>query len=197
MRYFIVAIVIFLSGCSVSVPPIMEYRLAPKVSIEKLQNSSCKEESLKVSQVFSASSLMSHKMRYIEDDYQELSYNESKWATAPSSAINAELVKSIREAEIFSNVESYKSRSRSDYVLETNIEEFVQYYKNENRKSFSRVSIVFSLIDVKSAKIIESKRISKEIQVKSLNAKGGVKALNEALADTLVQNSKWLSEVCK
>lgn len=197
MRNILVALVVFLSGCSVTTPPVYEYRIAPKVTIETHNKSTCRDKSLKVSQVFSATTLMSNRMRYAQDEYQELLFNESKWSISPNSAISAELVKSIQKAEIFSSVESFKSRSRADLILETNVEEFIQYFKNENRDSYVAVWITFSLVDAKSGKILQTKRVGKNLDTKSLNARGGVEALNSALADVLVQNNRWLSESCR
>ncbi len=198
MRYILTIIAaILLAGCSVTTPPIYEYRIAPKVTTKTFESNSCSDKSLKVSQVFSATTLMSTKMRYVQDEYMELVFNESKWSTNPNSAINAELVKSIQMSEIFSSVESFKSRSRADLILETNVEEFVQYFSDENKKSFVQVVISFSLVDSKSSNVLKSIRVKKNLEVDTLDAKGGVKALNSALSDVLEQNNRWLSGVCK
>lgn len=197
MKYIFLPLALLLTACSITTPPVSEYRIAPKVELEKAKKSRCTQQSLKVSQVFSSSVLMTNQMRYVQEKYKEMAFNESKWSISPRSAVNVELVKSIRESGIFFSVQSYKSRSRSDLVLETNIEEFVQHFSNDNKKSFVRVLFSLSLVDVKSGRVLDTERVSQELPTKSLDAQGGVEALNIALADVLKQSNKWLSEVCQ
>lgn len=198
MKYLIwIGFIWLISGCTVTQPYIYEYRIAPKIDVDDAKVTSCKTKSLKVAQVFGTPRLMSQTMRYTKGEYEEHSFTESKWSTTPATAISAAIVKSIRESHIFASVSSFRSRSRSDLVLESNIEEFIQHFSEDTNSSYVDVSMDMSLINSKNSKVIESKNFKRKIQLENLNAQAGVEGLNRALAEILEENNKWLSGVCK
>ena len=123
---WIIAIVLF-AGCTITQPHRFEYRIAPNVKINKVEALSCKNKSLTIRRTFTSSSLLSQNMKYVKDTYKEFSFTQSKWSRTPSGAISAALVNSVNKQKIFASVSSYKSRTRSDLILETNVEEFIQY----------------------------------------------------------------------
>jgi len=197
MRYFIVlfSTVIF-TACTITLPHISEYRVAPKLQYETLE-SQCKEKTIKVSQAFSADSLMTQKMKYAQGGFREYAFSESEWAQSPNRAITKEILKSVRDPKLFKTVQGYKSRSKSDYILESSIEEFLQYFDENAKSSYVKVSLTFTLVNAKSLDVIDSISLEKRVDVKEMNAKGGVVSLNKALADILVEKNRWLSEVCR
>jgi ABC-type uncharacterized transport system auxiliary subunit len=184
-------------ACSTTYPAITEYRITvPKLKQEAL-NSSCKERTLKVSQVFVKSSLMSKEMKYVVGDYKEYSYNESEWAEQPNKALTDTIVKVLEDSGEFANVSSYKSFSSSDYTLETNVAAFTQHFSSDEKESFVKIDMTFSLIDNSSAKVIASKHIIKEKKVMRADAQSGVRALNELLFTTLREMTQWIAKGCK
>ena len=197
MKNLLLLTFLIFTGCSVTNAPIAEYRITPQVKSTSYNASSCKDKSLKISQVFSSSSLMSKKMKYAQDDYKEFSFSESEWAVSPNKAITKELVKSVRDTELFANVTSFKSRSRSDMILETSVEDFMQYFSGNNEKSYINIVMSMTLIDAKSSKSIETKTFVKRVDVESINAYGGVDALNRTFGVVLQEHSTWLESVCK
>lgn len=197
MYKIIVIFILIFSACSVTVPHIAEYRITSDIKIVPSKAKECKTKSLKVMQSFSSSALMSKEMRYRQSSYKEFSFTESKWAQSPNRAINSEIINSLRASELFESVSSYKSRGRSDLVLESSIESFVQTFDANSSESFVNVVIYMTLIESKSSKIISSKRMSKTLKVRQLNAEGGVSALSHALESTLLETREWLNGVCK
>jgi len=197
IKIVLITALTLLSGCTITTPSKAEYRISPRIEVQSNEESSCKEKSLKIAQAFSASSLMSTKMKYTYDEAQEFTYTESAWSRSPSRAITAALLSSVRGTHLFKSVNSYKSRSRSNLILETNIEEFIQHYEEENQKSFVKVIISFSLVDSKTSKIIDTETISVKVDTKSLNAEGGAVALNSALDKLLIKNNEWLGSLCR
>ena len=197
MKYLWMSLFMLMSGCTVTQPYIVEYKISPKITNEKSSAKMCKNKSLKIAQVFGSSSLMSHSMKYSKNEYEEHSFTESKWATTPAVAINESIVQSIRSKNIFSNVSSFKSRSRSDFILESDVEEFMQYFSDENNNSFVKVSITMSLIDAKNSQVVKSKKFTKKMNVENINAKSGVQELNIALQKVLDQSNEWLEGICK
>jgi len=197
MPILIIILFFIVTGCSITVPTIAEYRLTQKISNTTYDAKECKRKSLKVMQSFSPNNLMSKEMAYVQKGYQEFAFTESEWAQSPNRAINSKLVESLRASQVFANVSSYKSRSKNNLVLESNIEEFIQYFQKKNQKSFVRIVLYLSLIDSKSSEILSSTRITKELDVKHMNAQSGVDSLNKALNKALEDTNKWLNGVCK
>jgi ABC-type uncharacterized transport system auxiliary subunit len=188
---------LFLTACSTTYPAITEYRIDMEMKKYQDIEGSCKKDSLIVAQVFVKSSLMSKKMKYVVGKYKEYAYNQSEWAENPNRAISDAIVSVLQNADLFKTVESYKSFSRSDYTLESRVEEFSQYFSDDEKESFVKVSITFSLIDNKTAKVIATRQIIKEKKTQTPDAKGGVIALNEALGETLDEMIAWIAGSCR
>ena len=140
---------------------------------------------------------MSQKMRYVQGDYKEFSFTKSEWTQSPNASISDELLKSIRDTEIFKSVNSYKSRSKSNLILETNVEDFMQYFSEDSKTSYVNIELSVTLIDAMELSPISSTTFTKRVNVKSVNAKGGVEALNKALSELLVDVNNWLELECK
>ena len=197
MKIIWIALSMFMVGCTVTKPHVTEYTLSPNVKNQEQKAHSCKTKSLKVGQVFSSNSLMTQKMKYIEVEYRESAFTQSKWARTPNRAISDELVKSIRNSTLFANVSSFKSRAKSDLVLETNVEKFMQYFDEDGEKSYVEVVVTMNLLNAKDSKIVSSFTSSISVDTLSADAKGGVVALNSALSQVLLQTNEWLAKVCK
>ena len=88
-------------------------------------------------------------------------------------------------------------QSNSDLVLETNIEDFAQYYNEDLSESFAKVTISFSLIDLKTNKVIASQIFKSKVVADSNDALGGADALNKALGDVLSKSTLWLGGICR
>ena len=185
------------SGCTTVRPPIQEYRLNPKVEQSALQKSSYSEKSLKVAQAFSSSALMTNEMSYAYGDYSSDIFRQSQWAESPNKAITAQILNILQKSNLFKNVQISKSRSKSGLVLETNIEEFMQYFSEDENSSLAKVALNVTIIDATKNTVLHSKTFSQSVKVYSLNAKGGVIALNQGLSNVLIQIRDWLSEICK
>ncbi len=198
IRVVLVAFIAFLSvGCSVSTPAVSEYRIDIEPSVTEFTQRGCKEQSLKVAQAFSSSSLMSHDMNYGQGNHKQYTFTQSEWAESPNRAITAEILEYVKATKLFKNVQNPKSRSRNEVVLEINIEEFMQHFSEDEKKSFVKVSINLTLIDVKTSKVLATKTFNSRVEVDDIHADAGVKYLNIALEKVLVKSGEWLGEVCK
>jgi len=197
MKLIFITIGIFLlSGCTTVKPSIVEYNITTKSLKTASTVSGCKDKSLKIAQAFSSSSLMSLKMDYAQEDSKVFSYSQSQWRESPNHAVTMETLKAIRASDLFKNVQISKSRSKSEWILETNIEDFLQYYSDGLKDSFANVVISLTLIDSKTNSVVATKMFSSKVNTNSLDAEGGVEALNKALSDILTQNIEWLNGVC-
>ena len=197
MRFIYPVLIFFVFiGCTPTTPKVVEYRVNLKMKTVTLLETKCKKESLKVGQSFSSNALKSLDMNYGLGDYKRLVFSQALWAESPNRAISMEITKYIRETKLFKNVQVSKSRSRNGLLLETDIEDFMQYFSEDEKSSYANVRISFTLINPKSNQVIATKTFSTKELVKTNNANGGVIALNKALENLLNESGKWLSEVC-
>ncbi|MCF6309015.1 MAG: lipoprotein [Sulfurimonas sp.] len=193
----LLGIILLLSGCTNIKPSITEYRIvASALKTDNFANA-CKNKSLKIAQAFSSSSLMSLKMDYVQGESKNFSYSQAHWNESPNHSVTMEIFKEIRDSKLFKNVQISKSRSKNNLNLEINIEDFLQYYSEDLKESYANVVISLTLIDTKTNIVLAAKTFSSKVNVNTLNAYGGTKALNSALSDVLTQNIEWLNGVCK
>lgn len=197
IKLYLIAITIFLlSGCTSPKPPVIEYKVSTKFVNTSSESEGCKRKSLKVSQAFSSNSLMSLKMNYVQGEHKIYTYSQAQWNNSPNQEISSALVKALRDSKLFRNTLSSKSRSRSDLILEVNIEDFMQYFNKELTTSYSNVVISLSLIDAKTRQVLATKTFSAKKEVQTLDASGGVKGLDLALQEVLTEGLKFLNGVC-
>ncbi len=197
MKIVLIFLTLFFSACTTTQPHVSEYRLAPNIQEQEYMAKQCRDKSLKVGQVFSSNTLMSQKMKYNQTEYQESVFTQSKWARTPNKAISDALVKSIRSSALFSNTSTYKSRTKADLLLEADIEKFIQYFEQENEKSYVEVVLTFNLLNTNNSKSLSHSTFTAKIDVGSVDAKGGVIALNLGLSKVLYETNIWLNGVCK
>ncbi|RUM64567.1 MAG: hypothetical protein DSZ04_02085 [Sulfurimonas sp.] len=197
MKIVLIFLTLFFSACTTIQPHVSEYRLAPNIQEQEYMAKQCRDKSLKVGQVFSSNTLMSQKMKYIQAEYQESVFTQSKWARTPNKAISDALVKSIRSSALFFNTSTYKSRTKADLLLEADVEKFIQYFKQENEKSYVEVVLTFNLLNTNNSKSLSHSTFTAKIDAGSLDAKGGVIALNLGLSRVLYETNIWLNGVCK
>ncbi|MCK4875267.1 MAG: membrane integrity-associated transporter subunit PqiC [Sulfurimonas sp.] len=195
-KILILLSIVLLSGCVTTKPSITEYRVVAKTSKVQSVVDGCKEKSLKIAQAFSSSSLMSLKMDYVQEESKIFSYSQAHWNESPNHSVTKEILKKIRDSKLFKNVQISRSRSKNSWVLETNIEDFLQYYSEGLKDSFAKVIISLTLIDSKTNSVIATKTFNSKVNTNTLDAEGGVEALNKALSDILTQNIEWLNGVC-
>lgn len=195
--YLFIIWIILLSGCTKVMPPITQYRVSAKEFDIKFSNTKCHDKTLKIQRVFASPILMSRNMSYVELDNKEYNYSQSQWSQSPNTALSYEILQHIRDAQIYKNVIDSQSQGISDVVLEINIDDFMQYFNKSNTKSYAKVKMSFTLIDMKSAKVIASKSFDAIVETKTLDAEGGVDALNKSFEHVMFDSIKWLAKVCK
>ncbi len=199
MKIIFSTIIFFLFiSCSTTKPAITEYRLNMKnLDLTTDVANGCRDKSLKISQAFSPSTLMSLQMNYVQGSGAVYTYSQAQWNNSPNQEITAQVLKAIRDANIFKSTQNPKSRTKSDLILEINIEDFMQYYNNDLSKSFVNIIISLSLIDSKTSQVVDTKTFHVKKDIQMLNATGGVKGLDSALDELLVDGVVFLNEVCK
>jgi cholesterol transport system auxiliary component len=193
-----IVVLLLLSGCATVHPAIAEYRLSSHMpTLTDSSNSrECANKSLKVAEAFSSSSLMALDINYVHGQNKQFPYSQAQWSISPNHAITAKLLELIRERNLFKSVQVSKSRSKNDLILETNIEDFMQYFSEDLKESHSNVVITLTLIDASNNSVRATQTFSAKVNSKSLDVEGGVVALNLAFEDVLSQIIHWLEKVC-
>lgn len=185
-------------GCSVkTVPPPVEYTLYTTTQIEKPKDSTCKEKNLKIFEPFGSLEYTASDMYYMILPYEEDRFSQSSWAQSISSMIYAAVVDALRDADLFKGILNYTSLSQGDQILEMEINDFKQYFSHDEKSSYVISDITFTLVDSGNLGVIAQKRIKRQISSKTLDAKGGVKALNTAFAQTLQEMVSWMKRSCQ
>ncbi len=190
------AVLFLSSGCAFKSKTIDEYKLHLNVVTKPSSAQSCSSKRLKVAEAFSSNSLRTLQMNYVENSFHQYAYTQSQWAQEPNKAITDEVVKYLKSRKIFKSVQKFFSRSKADYLLEIDIEDFMQYFNENATKSYVHVVIDFSLIDLKTRELISTKTFDATLDAKP-NAQGGVETLNKGLEKVLKESGEWLEEVCK
>jgi cholesterol transport system auxiliary component len=108
-----------------------------------------------------------------------------------------EYLKLIRGSKLFKSVQVSKSRSKNDFILEIHIEDFMQYFSENSKKSYANVLVSLTLIDFKTNEVFATQTFGSKVDITELNANGGVDGLNKALSDVLTQSNFWLGEICR
>lgn len=199
MKYILISLIaVLFSGCiSTKIPPKSEFRINPNTKVKTYTNDGCKDKSLKVAQAFSPNLLLSQSMYYGLGETKQHTYSESLWSTTPNKAITKEFLKLIRDSELFKSVHVSKSRSKNDFILEIDIEDFMQYFSEDSKTSYANVVLSVTLINSRTNSVVAMQTFNKKVDVKTLDADGGVDGLNTALSDALYETNDWLAEVCK
>jgi cholesterol transport system auxiliary component len=197
-KFLLIVFMTFLfSGCAKVVPAVSEYRINSVAYNSDFSAQGCRDKSLKVAQSFSPGVLTNLDIMYGVGEHKQFRYTQSKWVQNPNSAITSEIVNFLKSSNLFSSVNVPKSRAKTDYILEANIEDFMQYFSEDEKSSFVKVSITFTLLDTKKNSVVTAKNFKITIPAKTLDAEGGVVALNEALKELLPQSGNWLNEICR
>ena len=194
---FFLLLVLSFTSCSRTQAPIVEYKLNVSVPTSFSTSTECRQQTLKVANAFTPNMLMLNEMNYVSGLYKMNSFTESSWSEAPSKAITMQIVKVLENSQLYANVAEAESHVKSDLILENSIEDFMQYFSKDETESHVKVVLRATLIDAKTKKSLGHQRFEVLKQSNSINAYGGVVALNKALEEVLENEVKWLGEMCK
>jgi len=188
--------VFLLSACSSPTPAQHEYRLQTDMQISKLAKTSCAAKTLKVDRAFGERQYGSLKMYYVIGRYTQYAYANSRWAQSVNDAITNEFTQYLRAIGLFESVQNANSKTENDMRLEITIDDFMQYFDENEKNSYVHVVITCNLIDENIHKIVATKTFHGNMKTDSDDARGGVIALNKALETIVKECGLWLKGVC-
>ncbi|MDX9813161.1 MAG: ABC-type transport auxiliary lipoprotein family protein [Sulfurimonas sp.] len=188
-RVLFVVLALFLGGC-VSTKPTISLVSLDSTSVKKADFFS--KKSLKIVPSSSTKLATFSQMSYSEDG-KIYHFNKTKWQDSPQNMIAQNFQKNLRDSKLFNSVVLFGSISKSDFILELNIEEFMHYFNQDS--SYVGVSYSLVLVDTKSSRVVASKAFSTKKEAKTQGAIGGVNAYKEALDELFVDSIEYISEV--
>jgi cholesterol transport system auxiliary component len=189
-------LIVVLSGCSLKQPSITEYKIEMEEFQKNKNAQKCKDKTLKINQAFSDHTLMGTKMNYVVGKHKQYPFSKARWSTPVNQMVSFHLTNMINQLDIFKSVQSYKSITKDDYILQSNIIDFKQYFSEDLKSSYVKAVVQISLIDNYTNKIIDSKTFTSKIDTKTLDSYGGVQSLNKALLEILKDSSLWIRDIC-
>ncbi len=192
----LILFIILLTGCAVKQPYITEYKIETEKFSKTPTSQLCKGKTLKVNLAFSDNTLMGTKMNYIVGKHKQYSFSKARWNIPVNQIVTSHLTDMIDQLDLFKSVQSYKSITNDDYVLQTDIKDFRQYFSEDLRSSYGKAVLHISLIDKQSNTILDSKTFSSVIPSETLDSYGGVRSLNKAFVNILNEASFWLKDIC-
>lgn len=191
----LIFLALILAGCTISTPPITSYTLMPKNSIT-IHSSVQTYHTLKLSGTKAPYSLSSKSLLYLKDSLEVGAYLYSQWNDTPSAMIDRYISTSLDESQLFSSLVPKTSTLQSDLLLESSLSSF--YHRiHENKISDGYLDITYFLVDQKTKKMVAHKRFVIIVPSQSLDAHGGVTALNEATHELSNQCLEWLNLTMK
>ena len=199
LLFVLVGIIVFFGGCSIkSSPPVDEYTIVLKQKLESVKASSkCQDKSVKLLEPFGAYAYTTNDLHYVVLPNQENRYNLSTWSQSVAGTLYGEVLRAVAKSGLFRSVTNYSSVAKSDYILEMEINDFKQYFSSDLKHSYVVADLTFTLIETEHFRIVAQKEFVKKIDTKSLDAKGGVEALDEAFSEIVPEMLAWLSGVCR
>ena len=195
----LIGIALFFGGCTIkSSPPIDEYTIVFKQDRNPIpiHESKCSTESVKLLEPFGAYAYSTNDLHYVILPNEENSYNLATWSHSVSGTLYTEILRAVAKSGIFGSVTGYSSVAKSDLILEMEINDFKQYFSSDLKHSYVVADLTFTLIDAKGFRIVAQKEFVKKIDAKSLDAKGGVGALDDAFNQIVIEMLVWLRGVC-
>lgn len=180
---------LFFSGCSTVTPSTQEYTINPKATIEKSVKS---DKIIRLATTKSIPSLMSKHIIYIRANGESGNYLYSRWSDIPSVMIEHAILNTLNEHSVFKAILPSTSVATADLLIESDLVSFTHSF-DASGKSYGVIDITYRLIDPKTKMTISSKRFFITTEADSLDAKGGVKALNKATQLLSEQFILWLN----
>lgn len=197
-RYFLVFFILSvgLVGCAKNIQP--AYSVYAINTTCETDNSSHKKtkssKALKILTPRSSSAIASRNILYQENEYTQYPYAYSRWNGALNNMLGTLFLSCISKSENFRAVLPSQSKGKSDFLLESMILEF---YHNINLDGSSdgRVRIEIYLIEAKGGRVVATKEFFSKVSSKTLDAKGGAMALNDASKSVVLNLTQWLSSL--
>jgi len=194
-RYTLSIVSVFLLfGCTATTPGVNEYTLLSSKTVQPT-TVSLSSKSLSVSLSKSIPSLSSKNLIYLRENGETGTYLYSRWSDTPTALLQRSLITSLYENALFASLSPSNSIAQADWVLESDLDAF--YHRFAHTKSEGYIDITYRLIDTRTKRLLGSKRFSISSPAPTMDAAGGVDALQKATRELNAQSTQWLTTLIK
>ncbi len=189
-KYLFLLLIIMLSACSK--PPLHLYTLNIQDNIPKTTPlfSSIRIDYPKGIE----EETLGNKIYFSKSDLTQSYYGYSQWSKSLNRILMANLIKALQKSHISRVVLDYASEVEAKYELEIRIYRF-EHKIIDKKKSYSNISIGIRLLNSQNRTLISSKIFNYNTPCSTTDAKGFVKASNEAISHLSIDTIKWLKRV--
>ena len=191
MKNILLVLTLFImSGCSTKTKNITYFSINPTLKIKPSQNKNYRLKIIKILYPKSIKDKASSNIIYKDNQTEINYYVYNRWSTTVSKQLLKSFIKTLQATKSFKATLPYTSYAKVDFLLESDIYDF--YHLLEGDKSYSVISIQFNLIDNHSNKLIKSRKFDYKVLSQSKDAKGYVRATNEAIELMLGDLIDWI-----
>ena len=189
MRYLILILAIFFSGCGFKeLKPLSYYSIKEPTSLPKVNR--YPNATLKMDYPLALNRSLDYKMAFEYDNGKSGYYQNSQWLTPLNRMIRSNIITTLNRAKVFKSVVPMESSVFENYRLEVTINNFKNVI--ENNTSYALIDINVSLIDMDNRSIVKRKNFRYKVMANTLNAKGYAEAVNRAFAKFDRDLVEWL-----
>lgn len=191
---FFIAVII--GGCAINtVPAIDSYTINISCEMDRSSEPMVKlSKVLKISIPKSTTAIMSQDILYQEKEFIQNPYAHSRWSDSPNKMLASLFLFCVNKNSVFKSVLPSYSKGKADFLLESTLLEFY-HHVNPDGSSEGRVRAGFYLIESQSGEVVAINEFYSKVDAETLDAKGGVRALNEASKLVAISLTQWLSSL--
>jgi cholesterol transport system auxiliary component len=185
---------LLLLGCSSTTSSVNEYTLLSHETTDA-NTIPRSHKTLSVASSKSISSLTGKNLLYLRENGETGSYLYSRWSDAPAALIQQSLLKLLYDQSLFSSISPSSSLSQNDWLLESDLDAFYHRFLKDTSEGY--IDITYRLVDTKTKRTIATKHFVITSPAPSMDAIGGVKALQNSTHKLSHQCSEWLNLLTK
>ncbi len=186
----VLSLLLMLAGCSLKeAPPLNIYTLMPPKA-EAFAQSPYRNKVLKVSFPLSIREPLSYKMTYSYSMHERGYYQNSQWSNSIGKLIQGNLIQTLQKSRLYKAVLPFQSSVPEDMRLESVVYDLCHYIRGND--SYAVISIEFALVDMRSGKLIKSRRFTYKEPTPTVDAAGYAAATNRVMNRLSLDLLEWI-----
>lgn len=193
----LLAACLLLTGCVFqNPPPVAIYTIEPGWGQgDAGQKAKKRDAILQIAPVRGGAAFTSTEILYTDTQHARQGYAFSRWRDAPVRLMQTVLEVAVENSDLFVAVLPSTSVSGADFLLESALLE-CGHFLGKDDSSAGVIRMRFHLINNKSRKVVADKELVARIPAATLDAAGGVAAINQAAAQVAGDLVVWLEDKC-
>lgn len=188
IRALLVFAVMLLNGCDFAlVKPPAEPTLAYQLEISEVEQSSTSpiQGLLYIPNALASPQIDSSKMLFIRTPGVVENYKFALWSEPPTSRLTTIFARELERSRAVEMATRRNGPAHADFLLDSEVTEF--FHEAISEPGSFKVSVNFTLIDIKSRKVLAKRSISEEVKLDSFDAAGAARAASLASRQVVIQ----------